>query len=99
MAGLQSRFDPFRMFQPAMYTRVTATTPAIAYLPGCDLRKECYCTEDSHCSPLAHACTASLAFPEYKVCKPKPEYDTTVASIAGLFSVLAGVLAKLLAGK
>ena len=30
---------------------------------------KCFCSEDIHCRP-GDKCVASLAFPEYKVCKP-----------------------------
>jgi hypothetical protein len=90
MSALQNRFDPFRIFQPSLYTRVAATSnPTTLYLPLCDLKKECYCQNDSHCA-LYHSCVASAAFPEYKVCKPSAGYDTTLAALAGLASLFAG---------
>jgi Cys-rich repeat protein len=36
--------------------------------PQCDLKRQCYCTEDSHCA-AGFKCVAALSFPEYRVCK------------------------------
>lgn len=38
------------------------------YSPQCDLKRQCYCTKDSHCA-AGFKCVAALSFPEYQVCK------------------------------
>ncbi|KAI8470740.1 MAG: hypothetical protein J3K34DRAFT_251663 [Monoraphidium minutum] len=69
MAALQEAYDPDRVFEPALWAKITARE---AFKPsaGCATRYECYCSANSHC---AHGwrCVPSRAFPEYKVCKPR----------------------------
>lgn len=68
MLTLQKQYDPLRMFEPELMTRVIKGTSSPAS-PECVMRRTCYCSSDAHC-PRGHRCVASKAFPEYMVCKP-----------------------------
>lgn len=70
---LQQQLDPQRMFQPALWSRMLRGTQV--FTPMCDLLRSCYCDEDSHCAPK-FACVASAAFPQFRVCKPMPDFDS-----------------------
>lgn len=62
------RYDPKKVFEPLLMQKVINRAPN-TYSPKCDLRRTCYCKDDSHCAD-GFACVASYALPEYKVCKP-----------------------------
>jgi L-gulonolactone oxidase len=65
---LQSKYDPDRVFEAPLITRMAARAPPPKY-PGCALAKQCYCTEDAHCGE-GFKCVPSTAFPQYKACRP-----------------------------
>lgn len=65
---LQAQYDPAKVFEPVLMHQIINKIPNM-YGPQCDVKRQCYCTEDSHCG-VGHKCVAALSFPEYKVCKP-----------------------------
>ena len=65
---LQARYDPNKVFEPVLMQQIITGTPNV-YSPQCDVKRQCFCTDDSHCA-TGHTCVQALAFPEYKVCKP-----------------------------
>lgn len=65
---LQAQYDPTRVFEPVLMHQIINKIPN-SYGPQCDVKRQCYCTEDLHCA-VGHQCVDALSFPEYKVCKP-----------------------------
>jgi hypothetical protein len=65
---LQAKHDPTKMFESRLFSRVVAGD-TYKLTAGCALWQKCYCEADIHCSK-GHKCVASVAFPQYKVCKP-----------------------------
>lgn len=65
---LQAQYDPTKVFEPVLMHQIINKIPN-SYGPQCDVKRQCYCTEDSHCA-VGHQCVDALSFPEYKVCKP-----------------------------
>jgi hypothetical protein len=65
---LQSKYDPQKIFEPHLFTKVVKKQ-AYSFYPHCSLNKDCYCEQDIHC-PKDFACVHSKALPQYKVCKP-----------------------------
>ncbi|KAF6262091.1 hypothetical protein COO60DRAFT_690109 [Scenedesmus sp. NREL 46B-D3] len=61
--------DPGMIFEPALFTAMAAKLPN-TLSQGCALRGECFCEQDEHCAP-GFQCVPSLAFTEYKCCKPR----------------------------
>jgi hypothetical protein len=78
LARLQSKFDPGKVFEPPLFTKVAGQQGYTLY-PGCALDFQCYCCDDSHCNapggPQAFKCVASAAFPELRVCKGPADTD------------------------
>ncbi len=62
------RYDPDRVFEGPLLTRVITRAPA-PLTPGCDVARSCFCEADVHCG-RGHVCVPGAAFPEYKLCKP-----------------------------
>jgi hypothetical protein len=72
MTSFQDQADPQHMFEPPLFTKMKAAAGP-DYYPGCDRDGKCVCTQDVHCAP-GWKCVASLAFPQYKACKPPPGF-------------------------
>jgi hypothetical protein len=66
--ALQAAYDPSKVFEPLLLGQLISGG-SLGYGPQCDVKRQCYCTQDAHCA-AGHACVASKAFPEYRVCKP-----------------------------
>lgn len=64
------RYDPNKVFESILMSRFIAKQPNL-YSPQCDLKRSCYCTQDSHCAQ-GFACVPLASFPQFKVCKPSP---------------------------
>ncbi|GBF95066.1 hypothetical protein Rsub_07567 [Raphidocelis subcapitata] len=64
----QARYDPGLVFEPPLFARIKARE-GFRLSPGCDLRKECFCSEDAHCA-AGFSCVPSRAFPQFRACKP-----------------------------
>lgn len=67
MVNLQEKYDPKRVFEPALFREVLGKTGP-DYGKLCTANLWCFCKEDSHC-PHRHACSSSSTFPQYKICK------------------------------
>lgn len=65
---MQAQHDPNKVFEPVLVHQIINRIPNM-YGPQCDVKRQCFCTEDSHCA-IGHRCISALSFPEYKVCKP-----------------------------
>lgn len=70
VAAACCRYDPSKVFEPLLMSRLIAKQPSI-YSAGCDVQRSCYCTQDVHCGQ-GFACVPLASFPQYKVCKPSP---------------------------
>lgn len=66
--ALQAKHDPAKVFEPVLMSQIINRLPNM-YGPQCDVKRQCYCTQDRHCA-IGFACVPSKAFSEYKVCKP-----------------------------
>jgi hypothetical protein len=66
--ALQATYDPSKVFEPVLLNQIITGTPNF-YGPLCDVKRQCFCTQDAHCA-AGFACVPSKAFPEYLVCKP-----------------------------
>jgi hypothetical protein len=64
----QDKHDPQRVFEPELWRRIVANEP-YSLKPRCQLDRSCYCQADEHCAE-GFVCVPSLAFPEYKTCRP-----------------------------
>lgn len=69
MLNMQNKYDPEHVFEPELFARM-ARGEGYQLKPRCQLDRSCYCEADEHCAD-GHACVNSLAFPEYKSCRPK----------------------------
>jgi hypothetical protein len=69
---LQMQHDSQLLFQPELFARLMEGSSRTA--AGCDLRRECFCSSNVHCAP-SFRCVPSLAFPQFKVCKPPANFD------------------------
>uniref|UniRef100_A0A383WHX7 FAD-binding PCMH-type domain-containing protein n=1 Tax=Tetradesmus obliquus TaxID=3088 RepID=A0A383WHX7_TETOB len=67
---MQAKYDPNKVFESILMSRFIAKQPNL-YSPQCDLKRSCYCTQDSHCAQ-GFACVPLASFPQFKVCKPSP---------------------------
>ncbi|KIY99659.1 hypothetical protein MNEG_8299, partial [Monoraphidium neglectum] len=67
--GLQDKYDPARVFEPELWTRAIKGEKYFLK-PKCVLNRSCYCEADEHCAD-GFKCVPSVAFPEYKACRPK----------------------------
>lgn len=67
--ALQDKHDPERVFEPELWSRVVSGQ-GYQLKPKCQLDRSCYCEADEHCAD-GFVCVPSLAFPEYKQCRPK----------------------------
>lgn len=68
LAQLQAKYDPSKVFEPPLMSKVVSGAPAAAF-PRCALAKACYCSLDEHCAE-GYKCVPSAAFPQYRICKP-----------------------------
>lgn len=68
MTALQDTHDPARVFEPELWARMAAGK-SYPLKPRCQLDRSCYCAADEHCA-AGFKCVPSIAFPEYKVCRP-----------------------------
>uniref|UniRef100_A0A383W8D4 Uncharacterized protein n=1 Tax=Tetradesmus obliquus TaxID=3088 RepID=A0A383W8D4_TETOB len=66
--AFRSSSDPDQIFEPQLFADMAAKAPH-RLSEGCALRGECFCEQDEHCAP-GFQCVPSLAFSEYKCCKP-----------------------------
>jgi hypothetical protein len=62
------RYDPNKVFESIIMKQVIDKSGSF-YGPQCDVKRQCFCKEDSHCA-AGFACVPSMAHPQYKVCKP-----------------------------
>ncbi|KAI8472152.1 MAG: hypothetical protein J3K34DRAFT_415296 [Monoraphidium minutum] len=68
MTAMQDKYDPQRVFEPELFTRAIAGEK-YALKPKCQLDRTCYCEADENCAD-GFKCVPSIAFPEYKACRP-----------------------------
>lgn len=69
MQAMQDKYDPERVFEPELWTR--AIKGEKYWLkPKCQLDRSCYCESDENCAD-GFKCVDSIAFPEFKACRPK----------------------------
>ncbi len=67
--AFKQEVDPYNVFTNPFWERASGTDPLSNYLtPGCNLRGECYCTEDSHCEE-GTTCQNGGFFTDARVCK------------------------------
>ncbi|WIA15659.1 hypothetical protein OEZ85_002285 [Tetradesmus obliquus] len=69
MVAMQDKYDPSRAYEPELWTRLAAGE-GYKLKPKCILDRSCYCEADEHCAD-GFKCVASVAFPQYKACRPK----------------------------
>jgi hypothetical protein len=86
LLGLQAKFDPGRVFEPPLFSKV-ARQEGFSLYPGCALDYACYCSDDAHCNapsnPLGFKCVPSAAFPELRVCKGPADVDPQLVARYG----------------
>jgi hypothetical protein len=59
-----------------------AAFPSLSHC--CRPKMKCYCSADIHCRP-GDTCVPSLAFPDYKVCKPANGSDVSGSIVRQVF--------------
>lgn len=69
LQGLQDKYDPKRVFEPELWTRSIAGDK-YWLKPKCQLDRSCYCEADENCAD-GFVCVPSVAFPEFKACRPR----------------------------
>lgn len=69
MQAMQDKYDPQRVFEPELWARAIAGDKYFLS-PKCQLNRSCYCEADENCAD-GFMCVPSIAFPQYKACRPK----------------------------
>jgi hypothetical protein len=69
MTALQEKYDPARVYEPELWTRMMAGEKYFLK-KNCQLDRSCYCEADEHCAE-GFKCVPSNAFPQYMTCRPK----------------------------
>lgn len=69
LSKLQDKYDPSRVYEPELWRRMVKDEK-YWLKPKCQVERSCYCEEDIHCAD-GFKCAPSIAFPEFKACRPK----------------------------